>query len=420
MSQVGAREAERLRLTREYETKWYLENENINYVALYQPRGKWSRMHLRPPGVPNGPDLWAENGIPHRVSVPGHTEEYIPFQRWMMRICRGWWQRVDGGNPAPHNPDLFDGINDQDHVNFFRVMEHRISVQRAHAKFTRWADSAQRRALTTEIADEGRAMGHANARRELVAFSLMGLTYKEDPNEFNNEMTEIARFVNSPAVREPFKEYWEDYLLLHQDTGNARWNTIQPALVDRTSPQITKIRKAVYGETMEERDRLQKKHWSHEDHAIRFIITLYKLGENQFTEAGIDAVDARDTWRSYFFSYVGSPDFHDRHWFGFSLLNLLMKSWQYNLVNPYREYSLCLIPALYNGFRPRTCQFPAVEVGRIDLSPYTRWVWQPDYRSTIDSTVAMSRGLISVDQKTELEEEESDRGLLDDGHSRRT
>ncbi|KAI1382024.1 hypothetical protein F4677DRAFT_439828 [Hypoxylon crocopeplum] len=394
---------------------WYgLDIEPEYDTALYQPEGRWLRV-ARHPTV--GEDIltfdWYNRfGIPHEVSLPNSPHGFISFRLWMVQVARAWSKPV---RAAGLNPDLFGGIYDQGRINFFQVMRFRIARQRAYAFYVGLAWYKQQCVLTTrpgnmDIFGEYTPEGPIEMQ---ILFSLVGLDFNFI-HVSTEEIERLKRFIRSPAVRTTFIEYATDYLETNENTTIPRWNIIQPSL---SNPDLAASRAAAYGRTWEDSSRLNKTHWSHEDHAIRFILTLYEAATRQLEYDDIGTWNAR-SFERFFFSTASAPDMADRHWFGYSLLNLLLLSWQYNQVVAWDNYPAVLVPALYEGFRPARIRYPRPNLGEIDLSPHTPWIWFDDYVPTMDLQTAVTLGLIEPATADQLNAQESPTEMTDDGRIR--
>ncbi|KAI2468775.1 hypothetical protein F4781DRAFT_250662 [Annulohypoxylon bovei var. microspora] len=401
---------EALKEVADYRRPWYRTDVQPTYkFDEYVPKGKfYNDRNLLNIIAPD--DWYFRNGIFHAVSTP-NSNEYLFFKRWMLEVARGWWRPA---SEATLNPEAFAGIYDRGQVNFFRVVRSRVDKQVQYAFWTRIARRRHDEALTFVVPGQGRNVDPLQFRQELLMFSLTGIEAANMNNESSIEVETLARFIRSPAVKASFLEYTEDYLSTHEATSNPRWNMVQPFLAN---PDLAASRRRAYGEgTPSERENLSKSNWIHEDHALRFIICLYNLGRKQFALASIDSEDALHGWSSYLFSEGSFPDVEDRHWFGFSLLMLLISSWQHNKAHPIFEYDDFLVPALYPRFQPRPFDFPQTEVGEIDLSPQSPWVIEKDYEPPFDLAACRALGYLRPNEDDELFEEESETELGDTGN----
>ncbi|KAL7629501.1 hypothetical protein AAE478_001022 [Parahypoxylon ruwenzoriense] len=295
-------------------------------------------------------DFYLIFGIPHEVTAPDGN--WIPFKLWMIHYAR--LLRRAHTFPVP-NAELFGGLYDRGDVLFWYEMKARIKKQRLMAFWVR--TTSQR--IFEVFHDEKKT---DERRQQLIAFSLLG------PQHDVGEMRHLREFIASTTVKNVFSEYRIDYLDRHPQTHNPLWPTIQAMLAN---PNIQDHIRAAYGRgELGERSTLSKRPWSEEDHAVRFIITLYNIASN--TAAPGDVHE----WRpAPLFSRVSAGDFTDRYWFGFSLLCLLIRSWQFNHWYPAENYEEVLVPAFYEGFEPHEFDFPAVEVGRLNLSSVGPWTF---------------------------------------------
>ncbi|KAI0148076.1 hypothetical protein F4776DRAFT_297918 [Hypoxylon sp. NC0597] len=398
---------------------WYrLPNQNPDdSFEMYEPEGRFIR-------IPQNPhlldlDWYHRNGIPHEILTPmpnqfdaeGRQKKvWLPFKMWMRRVARAWWKA-----PAqdPLNPELFDGIYDRGNINFFRVMKSRIARQRQCAFYMRLLSIAQDAAF-----GKGESLDVATRfefRRQVIIFSLMGLDNDNILSE-GLKMQELLRFIISPAVRGAFIEYYQNWLQHNPDTRNPRWNLIQSAFADRSLAAVQRRRRTYGVGRLRERRPVNKDGWIHEDHAMRFLTTLHYIGRAQMIRNNIESGDANNGWRRYMFSNYVYVDFEDKYWFGYALLNLLIKSWQFNRVHPHPRYEAVLVPVLYEDFQPAEITFPKLDVGFIDLSPSSPWTTSDvNYAPTIDFATSNSLGLTTPDIVTLLWEAESETELDEDG-----
>ncbi|KAI1459140.1 hypothetical protein F4805DRAFT_422732 [Annulohypoxylon moriforme] len=393
----------------QYTTRWYSgETRALDGIEIYTPQ---QRQHTNPyllniwPELGQHNDWYFRNGIPHELSAPGNAR-WQCLKVWMLEVARGWWG--PSVEYPRQNPDLFRDIYNRGQVNFFRVARSRIDRQVQYAFWTRFARRRQRAALS--IPYFSRTIRN---RQEFIMFSLTGSDGYMASGDDSLEVETLARFIRSPAVWDSWIEYRNDYLLAHPDSSNARWNMIQPTLHNRDFPGS--MRRAYGRGGWNERRDLDKTDWTHEDHAMRFIISVHNVGTAQLLDAGFGPDDGLSGWRACFFKKGNFPDIEDRYWFGFSLLNLLVLSWQHNRQHPSELYRQRLVPALYKGFEPKKASFPDVEVGMVNLDPKTPWIVYPEYRAPFDFPTGESMGIVNAFEGRELYEQESETERADNG-----
>ncbi|KAI1652877.1 hypothetical protein F4813DRAFT_394226 [Daldinia decipiens] len=413
-----------------------LRDHPLNFVIdEYEPRGRFFNFDHLPSFTWSA--WWRGKGIPHEVSRPpvndpGFNEgvldisqPWIPFKRWMMEIARTWtrpWPR-----DLELDPELF-GNNIADYhctqINFFRVMRYRLSVHKSYAYWTEFARKHQYRSLTEtfEFLDgrQGEEVefdpalaetARMNHRQSLIMLTLVGLNnYNVEDETLNNAgVDELRYFIRSPVVMDAWREFHNDYLQYHPDTRNPVWSTLQPALENR---EIQTIRRRYYLSIDPD-----KNNWTLMDHAVRFIMRVYYYG--------LQMCEARERehleevhwpWEQYFYSETFGIDMEDRHWFGFSLLMLLVSSWQYNRIYPHPEYARILVPALYAGYQPQDWDFIEGDAGMVDLSPTSPWKCENDVRSKFDFSRAYLCGFIGSWEGGRLYDSESDTPIDNDGY----
>ncbi|KAI1105476.1 hypothetical protein F4804DRAFT_350486 [Jackrogersella minutella] len=346
---------------------------------------------------------YINNGIPHEVSTP-IPGEWIGFKRWMMQVARGWWRTIEA--PA-YAKASFPGTHSVMRINFFRVMRYRIARQRQLNFWTYWVCMRQDEALTNADNDY-------NRRLNVIMFSLMGADGIQTIRNSSQDIESLARFIRSGIVVVAFKEYYRDYLSTHPDTLNSRWAMVQPWLAD---PALAGARRRDFGRGSVT-DVLDKSRWSHEQHATRFIITLYHLTSLQFYVDDIEELlTSESSWRAYFFSRQHATDTADRYWFGYALLQLMTMSWQHNLAHPTPHYARRLVPALYKSYKPKPHTFGPISVGQIDLSPASEWKIDDDYVPAFDVEEAEEAGFMEEGENDRLWEEESTTELGDNGNA---
>ncbi|KAI1384983.1 uncharacterized protein F4822DRAFT_446098 [Hypoxylon trugodes] len=372
----------------------------------YTPRGRYVRVREDP----DGPDILANdwynrNGIPHQVSLPGQ-QGWWPLKLWMMGLARGW---TDWVKDKTNDRDNF-GTYELRYFNFFNAMKKRIAVQKIQAFWTRFAHKRQVNALTRGPYSE--ILGPLKSRVELIMVTLIGLN--RDPSDVDHGNT-LREFIASLVVTEPFREYRLSYLEQNPQTKNPCWNLIQPVL---GNIDIHGSLRATYGTGDEvEMIDVDKSSWSHEDHACRFIRSVYQRALIALESEGLQSGDFEGGFMSYFFMGDGenTVDIGNKYWFGFSLLCLLIKSWQFNELYPSNDFERVLVPALYPLYQPHRYNFPAAEVGQIDLSPETHWV-SAGKDTPIDFEDLARLGLADVLEEDDLDEPESDTILPENGY----
>ncbi|KAI1085926.1 hypothetical protein F5B19DRAFT_248253 [Rostrohypoxylon terebratum] len=391
----------------QYVVDWYDEWEPPDNPALelYQPRGRlhtnrllyyeiWDLFYFE--------DFYYRMGVPHQVLMP--SGEWLPFQTWMLRVARGWWKQVD---QPPVSPSAFGSHYNVGQINFFRVMRSRIDRNVKYAVFTRFARRRQWEGICK--------WDDPVSRQRSIMFSLTGEGARVVDDPTSDEVASLLRFIRSDIVRLPWYEYWNGYLKHNPWTSNPAWSMIQKSL---HNDALADHRRRAYGKgDLSVHEELDKSNWSHEDHAIRFIISVYYPMKAYVHSGGHDSSDVPAGWRACAYKTENRPDIDDRYWFGFSLLMLLTLSWQHHSKFPSKKYHDRLVPALYYDFKTgRKMRFPRHKVGQIDLSPFTPWEIDEPYVSRFDFEGARSLGQIGEGEGEDLFERESTTELGDNGN----
>ncbi|KAI0135365.1 hypothetical protein F4814DRAFT_444187 [Daldinia grandis] len=403
-------------------------------IDEYEPRGRFFDFNDMPPFLWDA--WWRGRGIPHEVSRPpvndpdsnigviDPAQPWIPFKRWMMDIARNW-TRPWTIQPQV-NPELFGDIYNRDcaRISFFRVMRYRLSVHRSYAYWTgfsrKYQHSAQtdtfehldgRRTQADEFDLDSAEIERSNHRQSIIMLTLIGLNnYNVEDELVNNAgVDELRDFIQSPAVRGPWLEFVNDYLQYYPDTQNPVWSILQPALANR---DIQILRRNYYLSVDPD-----KRSWTLMDHAVRFIMRVYHHGFHVSEAREREDLTALNwPWEHYFYSQKSATDMEDRHWFGFSLLMLLVSSWQFNRIHPHPEYDQVLVPALYPGYKAQKWEFVEGDAGMVDISPTSKWECEEDVKSNFDFTRAHLCGFIGSWEQSRYYEDESDTPIDRDGY----
>ncbi|KAI1469665.1 uncharacterized protein F4812DRAFT_469755 [Daldinia caldariorum] len=418
-----------------------LRERNVTLIIdEYEPRGRYIEypdLPERPDDLPRKCAWWRGRGIPHEVSRPyvddlEHNrfvldpyEPWIPFKRFMMDIARMWTrpqQQAEG-----LNEELFGNVYGCTRINFFRVMRYRISLHKAYAFWTDFMRDLQVTALTDRfpqldslrnIQDENSTLDLAetarfNHRQSLIMLSLIGLNNlipEYDPVYNNAGVEQLKDFIRSPAVRGPWIEFVRDYLDSHPMTENPQWCQLQPAMANK---DVATLRRNFYTQV-----NVDKTNWTLLDHTVRFITFIYEHGLSM----SVDREETMHIWNydwpfgHYFYDDISATDMTDRYWFGFSLLMLLIRSWQYNRAHPNPDYGRILVPALYHPYEPNEYEFPENDVGMVDLSPKSKWEIGQPIRTNFDFVNAFDSGFIAHWWQRHYHEDESDTPIDNDGY----
>lgn len=209
MNFLSEREIRNRRLA-EITKPWYRVPVPADYtVEEYHPRGRF--LDLSDDSA-SDEDFYHRNGVPHEVSVRNNPGEYIPFKKFMMTIARAWARRIP--TPQP-NPELFGDDHGSVRINFFRVIKARIAKNKSFAFWSRLSVVRQESALSQVWQPMPNMQDHAlHARVEAIAFSLTNIEFER------TDIEPLKRYINSPAVRIAFDEYFEDYLQWNLATAN--------------------------------------------------------------------------------------------------------------------------------------------------------------------------------------------------------
>ncbi|KAI1802690.1 hypothetical protein F4811DRAFT_572847 [Daldinia bambusicola] len=405
-------------------------------IDEYEPQGRYlefPNLPDAPSGLPRKISWWRGRGIPHEVTRPyvnnlehnkfvlNPYEPWIPFKRFMMDIARMWTRPQQP--PEGISEELFGGIYGAPRINFFRVMRYRISVHKAYAFWTDFMRDLQVRAMSDTLPHmsvynepndpEAGARQRCYHRQSLIMLSLIGLNNQlpeYHPTYNTAGVEQLQEFIRSPAVMGPWVEFVRDYLSDHPDSENPRWCLLQPAMANKDIATATR--------NFYTRADANKTNWTLLDHAVRFIIIIYDHGLSMSE----DREDTVHMWSydwpfgHYFYEGVSAIDMTDRYWFGFSLLMLLMRSWQYNRAHPDPIYPHVLVPALYYPYEPHNYEFPQNDVGMVDLSPKSKWEAGNPVRTTFDFRNAFDSGFIGHTWGRSYHEDESDTPIHESGY----
>ncbi|OTB06733.1 hypothetical protein M426DRAFT_9512 [Hypoxylon sp. CI-4A] len=359
----------------------------------YEPEGRFISDSLTGPW---NQDTWYHlNGVPQIVSTRNH-QLWLPFTKWMLQVARIWYRKVP---VYPLNPATSGPQPDQVPLSFFTAMRARLWDQRQWAFWSRIAREKQILALTYVHDPDQDPRGDHRSR--YLIFSLVGL----DTDDMDVER--YRRFIRSDIVKKPFFEFYHDYLRHHPKASNPKWRVIQPGLSDSVAAlRAFRVGAGRYSEKMDRFEEGFKDNWSYEDHAMRFILTLYHLAREDFENSNLTDWDATGFQR-YFFSTTISKDMQDRHWFGYSLLTLLILSFQYHQSNPLPNYVETLVPALQRDYIPHPIDFPNVDVGMVSLSLKEPWHYPEKYEMIFDFVTADALGLVDEEEEQDLYAEET-------------
>ncbi|KAH9995348.1 hypothetical protein F4779DRAFT_636619 [Xylariaceae sp. FL0662B] len=283
-----------------------------------------------------------DDGIPDQVLSPDNST-WIDLGYWVMAIARGWTRtswRQDDDTPFCKPTE----------VSFKDVMQYRIDAQSEYAEVTHNMVNWQRNAFESN---------NFHDRASSIICSL-GLFPRGEI------FAAVERLLDSSAVTIPWTEYCQHYLSLHPRTRNALWGTIQFRLAESiVDGEYVGCERLGYGNWETPIDRSS---WSHEDFACRFILHLYDLMSNP--ELPIEHMstipDITGDWQL-------TRNHADRHFFGFSLLCLLTLSWQYKRRVQVEDV---LVPAMMRFFSPQEFEYPKIQAGKLDLSPFSPWIYE--------------------------------------------
>ena len=298
-----------------------------------------------------------QSGIPEEVLGP--RDRWIPTDLWVDYVAARWERtRI--------RPDVCGSQQ----VTFSRVLEYRIRKHRKYARTVRDVLGLQLEALSEE-------------KQEQRCVRILGTLGVLEPRE--QEYHELSNWVNSSVVQIPWAEYRCHYDL-DTLTQNPLWPRIQWYLSNTNRDKgYSNWEHLGFGQWLRP---ISRREWSHEDHACRFILRLYDMIHDlDWNREHASLPDYLVAERVIGSRIAESYDDRDKAWFGYSLLCLLIRSWQYK--QQYTERAWAdddqLIPALQADYDPGyDIKYPPVQVGEVNLSPFTPWVYEDDLPKHID------------------------------------
>ncbi|KAI1082700.1 hypothetical protein F5B20DRAFT_577777 [Whalleya microplaca] len=282
-----------------------------------------------------------DDGIPDEVMGPD-SSAWMDLGHWLTTIARSW-KRI--GWRFDHDTCT----QELSEVSFEDVIRYRLDEQAEYSEITHNLVNLQRNAFESD---------NFQYRASSLICSLGLEPYWET-------FAEVEALLASPAVTVPWSQYCQNYLELHSRTRNAVWGKIQYRLAQSIRGRDDKgCQRLGYGHWETPIDRSS---WSHEDFACRFILHLYDLMSNPELP-----IEHMGTIPYVTTNWCLSRNHEDRHFFGFSLLCLLTLSWQYKRRVKVKDV---LIPAMTPFFSPQKFKYPKVQVGKLDLSPFSPWIY---------------------------------------------
>ena len=298
------------------------------------------------------------SGVPDEVLGPDH--EWMPLELFVECVAVNWTRTL-------LRPDA-DG---ERVVSFSRVLRHRIERHRQYADTAQCFLGLQNHALQTP---EG-------TPRCVHLLEALGIAI---PRE--EEYEELKAWQESSIVQIPWAEYRHHYTDLDTHTTNPLWPRVQWYLSNTNrSRGYCDWERLGFGDWMRPID---KRDWTHEDHACRFILRLYDLvTDSDSSRERTPYADFLTADRRIGRRIAESYDERDKAWFGYSLLCLLIRSWQYKRTHPERVWAddEQLIPALYLDYEPNpNAKYPPIQVGVVNLSPFTPWIYKNKLPKNLD------------------------------------
>lgn len=298
-----------------------------------------------------------QSGIPDEVLGP--RDKWIPLDLYTDCIAANWERtRI--------RPDACGSRQ----VTFSSVLEYRIRKHRKYARTVRDVLGLQLEALNEE-------------KQEPRCVRIMGTLGVLEPRE--EEYHELSSWVNSSTVQIPWSEYYRHYTGLGMRTQNPLWPRVQWYLSNTNRDRrYSNWERLGFGQWQRP---VSRRHWTHEDYACRFILRLYDMINDFPNREHTSVPDYLIAERAIGSRVAESYDDRDKSWFGYSLLCLLIRSWQYKQQHTCRCWTdnEQLIPALQADYQPGcNIRYPKVNVGAVCLSPFTPWIYEDDLPKNLD------------------------------------
>lgn len=307
------------------------------------------------------------SGIPHEVLGP--DGEWMSLDHWGWAVADNWRRADLDGPPAPAAGSPLAG-SPPGEVSFRQVVNYRAVRHRQCAETTEANLELQLAAL--------RQADHV-ARHILVLESLgVGEPWPHHSDE-------LLGWLESDVVQTPWAGYRRGYAYLGAHTQNPLWSRVQWCLAGSNRERgHSDWERLGFGDWMRPID---KSAWTHEEHACRFILHFYDLLTNpelprEHTLRG-DLVENHRVGQRIAETY----DERDKAWFGYSLLCLLIRSWQYKQHNAQELWvpDERLVPALYpTYFVDNYMEYPPIQIGQVNLSPFTPWICGDDMPKNLE------------------------------------
>lgn len=305
------------------------------------------------------------DGVPDEVLGP--HGEWMSLDAWHHRVAVNW--KRTGAEILP--PSSGSGPAGPDTITFQRVVDYRVDSQLKYVEPVHCDLGLQISGLRRSNPDQ---------RRDFILYSL-GIM---DPAPGDSE--ELLLWLESSIVQEPWNGYVRGYgEYLGAWTHNPLWPRVQWYLADSNRERgWSDWERLGYGDWSRPID---KSGWTHEDHACRFVLHFYDLLTHPELAHEHDIRRNLATHHRIGQWTAEAHDTHDKAWFGYALLCLLIRSWQYkqHATNSHFRCDQGLVPAMYEGYNPNIfIDYPLVQVGQLNLSPFTPWVYKDDMPKNLE------------------------------------
>lgn len=310
------------------------------------------------------------DGVPDDVLGP--DGDWMPIEEWIPIVASGWTRTVESNTSSSETGSTANQVQE---ITFSQVVNYRLSKQEHYADTVR---------TSLELQHLGLLQDNPVVRRELILISLGIKDHR------GTDFHELLDWFESSVVQIPWNDYQGSYLDLDAQTQNPLWPRVQGYLANSNRERgYSNWERLGYGDWLRPID---KSDWTHEDHACRFILYFYDLLTHPELPQEHQIHGRLSLEKCVGQRTTESCDEHDKAWFGYSLLCLLIRSWQYKQHDPLAIWGCNegLVPAMYPSYSPnRYTSYPPVQVGEPNLSPFTPWVHEDNneydmYRSDED------------------------------------
>lgn len=305
--------------------------------------------------------LETDTVIPDEVLGP--DGDWMGTDQWIELVASQWTRM--GGSPGSD-----EGVRV---ISFMEVLLHRCFK---HSEYTQAVET-----LTHQV-DAFKKLGSFRARGAAIVASLGN--WEHDPEE--EDYHALRALLSTRAVQIPWEEYVRTNLDLGLHTQNPLWPRVQWYLANKNHDLgYSDWERLGAGDW----DRpIDKSGWTHEDHACRFILHFYDLLQDPELDAEHIAHETLVREQRIGCRIAECYDTRDKAWFGYSLFCLLIRGWQYKQQGtPWTGSggAEMLVPALHENYVPdRDLEFPPIQVGVVNLSPFSPWVYRDDMPRNID------------------------------------